>query len=137
MALKLHGKLSRKTIKQTVMTSVYGVTYIGARKQIENAMWDQSTVTEEDLFGASKYIAKVTFEAMSNMFGGAREIMDWLKESARVVARANEVMSWSTPLKLPVLQHYRRPGTFFSSSSLSSSPLFILFFLRKFLFYYL
>mgnify|MGYP002363611652 CR=1 FL=1 len=30
----LKGNVVRKTIKQTVMTSVYGVTYIGARKQI-------------------------------------------------------------------------------------------------------
>lgn len=28
----LRGNVDRKTIKQTVMTSVYGVTYIGARK---------------------------------------------------------------------------------------------------------
>ena len=31
----LRGNVDRKTIKQTVMTSVYGVTYIGARKQIQ------------------------------------------------------------------------------------------------------
>jgi len=31
----LRGNIDRKTIKQTVMTSVYGVTYIGARKQIQ------------------------------------------------------------------------------------------------------
>jgi DNA-directed RNA polymerase len=28
----LKGNISRKVIKQTVMTSVYGVTFIGARK---------------------------------------------------------------------------------------------------------
>ncbi len=28
----LKGNVSRKVIKQTVMTSVYGVTFIGARK---------------------------------------------------------------------------------------------------------
>lgn len=28
----LRGKVTRKVIKQTVMTSVYGVTFIGARK---------------------------------------------------------------------------------------------------------
>ena len=28
----LKGKVNRKTIKQTVMTSVYGVTFIGARQ---------------------------------------------------------------------------------------------------------
>jgi len=31
MARKLIGNIKRKTVKQTVMTSVYGVTFIGAR----------------------------------------------------------------------------------------------------------
>lgn len=31
LAKKLNGQIKRKTIKQTVMTSVYGVTFIGAR----------------------------------------------------------------------------------------------------------
>lgn len=34
VAESLKGKVNRKTIKQTVMTSVYGVTFIGARAQI-------------------------------------------------------------------------------------------------------
>ena len=32
IAESLKGKVTRKVIKQTVMTSVYGVTYVGARK---------------------------------------------------------------------------------------------------------
>lgn len=32
LAQKLVGNIKRKTIKQTVMTSVYGVTFIGARQ---------------------------------------------------------------------------------------------------------
>jgi DNA-directed RNA polymerase len=31
----LKGNVTRKVIKQTVMTSVYGVTFIGARQQIQ------------------------------------------------------------------------------------------------------
>jgi len=31
IAESLKGKVNRKVIKQTVMTSVYGVTFIGAR----------------------------------------------------------------------------------------------------------
>lgn len=31
IALKMVGNIKRKTVKQTVMTSVYGVTFIGAR----------------------------------------------------------------------------------------------------------
>ena len=34
IAESLKGKVNRKVIKQTVMTSVYGVTFIGARQQI-------------------------------------------------------------------------------------------------------
>jgi DNA-directed RNA polymerase len=32
LAKKLSGNIKRKIIKQTVMTSVYGVTFIGARE---------------------------------------------------------------------------------------------------------
>ena len=45
MALLLDGKVDRKLVKQTVMTSVYGVTFIGARKQIYNAMRNRIEVT--------------------------------------------------------------------------------------------
>jgi DNA-directed RNA polymerase, mitochondrial len=34
IAVKLKGNIKRKIVKQTVMTTVYGVTFIGARKQI-------------------------------------------------------------------------------------------------------
>lgn len=32
IALILDGKVKRKIVKQTVMTSVYGVTFIGAKE---------------------------------------------------------------------------------------------------------
>lgn len=35
IAESLKGNVTRKVIKQTVMTSVYGVTFIGARQQIQ------------------------------------------------------------------------------------------------------
>lgn len=41
MARKLLGNIKRKTIKQTVMTSVYGVTFIGAREQIYKQLQNQ------------------------------------------------------------------------------------------------
>jgi DNA-directed RNA polymerase, mitochondrial len=38
------GKVHRKIVKQTVMTSVYGVTYVGARAQIARALRDKGEV---------------------------------------------------------------------------------------------
>ena len=32
-----------QVVKQTVMTSVYGVTFVGARKQIQNVLEDKIT----------------------------------------------------------------------------------------------
>lgn len=40
LASSLAGVINRKVVKQTVMTSVYGVTFVGARKQIQNRLED-------------------------------------------------------------------------------------------------
>lgn len=41
IAKALSGKISRKIVKQTVMTNVYGVTFIGAKAQIYRALKDK------------------------------------------------------------------------------------------------
>ena len=110
LAQKLVGNIVRKTIKQTVMTSVYGVTKIGARKQISGQLKDQGCISDEDLFKASVYLTNVTFNAMQTMFTGARQIMAWLSDTARAVSRTGTTMAWKTPIGIPVEQHYRRPG---------------------------
>lgn len=44
IAKALSGKITRKTIKQTVMTNVYGVTFVGAKAQIYRALKDKGDV---------------------------------------------------------------------------------------------
>jgi DNA-directed RNA polymerase len=52
-ALLLDGLIDRKVVKQTVMTSVYGVTFVGARRQIQARLEDKLTkVSECPFFGA-------------------------------------------------------------------------------------
>lgn len=46
-------------VKQTVMTSVYGVTYIGARQQMTSRLKDKGWTQEDVIFKASSYGAKV------------------------------------------------------------------------------
>lgn len=38
IAKELEGKVTRKVVKQTVMTIVYGVTFVGGRLQIERQL---------------------------------------------------------------------------------------------------
>ena len=50
----LKGNVTRKVIKQTVMTSVYGVTFIGARKQIQRQLKDRKLYdTNGELYKAA------------------------------------------------------------------------------------
>lgn len=53
------------------MTSVYGVTFVGAREQIYRQLRDQNFLTEDETYQASLYIAKLTLKAISNLFTGA------------------------------------------------------------------
>ena len=80
-ALQLDGKITRKVVKQTVMTNVYGVTLIGAtdqvRKQLEDVFPLGPTGRSVDVKGLSRYVAKTIFQALANSFSGAQEIQRW------------------------------------------------------------
>jgi DNA-directed RNA polymerase len=110
MAKKLSGNVKRKIIKQTVMTTVYGVTFLGARKQIQKQLRDKDFIDQEndsESFQASKYLANLTLECVANLFTQAHEIKQWLKDCAKTVTEFGFPMSWMTPLGLPVIQPYR------------------------------
>lgn len=111
----VHGLVSRKVIKQTVMTSVYGVTRSGARAQVEARLHDvfnlDSTTTperEKEIADAAGYLANLTLVSLAEMFTSARDIMDWLGNCAKLVAQQDKSVSWVTPLGLPVIQPYRK-----------------------------
>lgn len=87
-AMLLKGNISRKVVKQTVMTNVYGVTFVGARAQIENRLREQPNIPREKVYGLSGYLAKVVFSSLGEMFTGAHEIQDWLTDSARRIAKS-------------------------------------------------
>ncbi|KAF5735637.1 DNA-directed RNA polymerase 2B chloroplastic/mitochondrial isoform X1 [Tripterygium wilfordii] len=123
-ARTLLSQVDRKLVKQTVMTSVYGVTYIGARDQIKRRLKERSAITDEtELFGSSCYAAKVTLTALGEMFQAARDIMSWLGECAKIVASENQPVRWTTPLGLPVVQPYRQLGRHLVKTSLQTLTL--------------
>ncbi|EPE35253.1 DNA/RNA polymerase [Glarea lozoyensis ATCC 20868] len=91
-AAYLDGKITRKTVKTTVMTNVYGVTFTGARDQVRK----QLTETYPDLpikptmnaITLSSYVARLIFTALGNMFKGAHEIQHWFGECAGRISRS-------------------------------------------------
>ncbi|XP_021815123.1 DNA-directed RNA polymerase 1, mitochondrial-like [Prunus avium] len=115
----LINQVDRKLVKQTVMTSVYGVTYVGAREQIKRRLKERGSIADDTaLFAAACYAARTTLTALGEMFEAARSIMSWLGECAKVIASENQPVRWITPLGLPVVQPYRQLGRHLIKTSL-------------------
>jgi len=71
-------QIDRKLVKQTVMTSVYGVTFIGARMQISNRLKERGPIASNpvDTYRAACYAAKVTLDALGEML--RKHVVSWL-----------------------------------------------------------
>uniref|UniRef100_W8B9K7 DNA-directed RNA polymerase n=2 Tax=Ceratitis capitata TaxID=7213 RepID=W8B9K7_CERCA len=109
VAQALESFVRRKVIKQTVMTTVYGVTRYGARLQIARQLKDIESFPKEWVWPASTYLTAKTFESLREMFTSTREIQDWFTECARLISGVcGQNVEWVTPLGLPVVQPYTR-----------------------------
>ncbi|XP_042650289.1 DNA-directed RNA polymerase, mitochondrial isoform X5 [Tyto alba] len=108
IAQVLQGFITRKVVKQTVMTVVYGVTRYGGRLQMEKRLKEIEEFPEEYLWEASHYLVKQVFSGIKEMFSATRDIQTWLTESAKLIAQSGRTVEWVTPLGLPIMQPYYR-----------------------------
>ena len=105
----LKGKVNRKTIKQTVMTSVYGVTFIGARQQIQKQLKERKLFeTNAELYRAAAYLARLTIKCIGDLFTDANNIKEWFAKCAKIIATTGEPVKWINPIGLPCVQPYKQ-----------------------------
>jgi len=110
-ALQLDGHVSRKLVKQPVMTLPYGATKNGMRRQIEVAirkMGNPMAIRGDQMWNVCGYLADVTYDAIGQVVVAAVEAMGWLQEVAKKAASDSLPVSWVSPIGLPVLQEYRK-----------------------------
>lgn len=108
-AAMLENFVRRKVIKQTVMTTVYGVTKFGARLQIAKQLKDIDEFPKEHVWSCSQYLTTKTFDSLREMFTSTKLIQDWFTDCAKLIsAVCGESVEWVTPLGLPVVQPYYR-----------------------------
>lgn len=93
-----NGVVNRRVIKQTVMTSVYGVTLIGARDQIKKQLKESKLFDPQVLFYVSMYLAKKTIESIGALFREANYIKEWLTKCALIISYSGNTVKWITPL---------------------------------------
>lgn len=89
LAQLLEGRVTRKIVKQTVMTNVYGVTFLGATRQVKRQLIDYlPDLSNADRNSAAFYIATKIFGALGSMFNGAHEIQYWLGDCAQRITQS-------------------------------------------------
>ena len=66
-----------QVIKQTIMTTVYGVTPYGAKLQIQRQLEDLDGYPREQLAEGAVYLTKQTMSKLRLMFKSARSIQVW------------------------------------------------------------
>lgn len=67
-----NSQIDRKLVKQTVMTSVYGITRIGAREQFSNRLRERGWQNEQEVFRCSWYLTALTLDALGELFKNAK-----------------------------------------------------------------
>ena len=84
--------VNSRVVKQTVMTSVYGVTFTGARLQIQSKLkekFDEMDMNDDErdalLYRASSYLARVVLGSIGELFKSADAIKEWLATCAKMV----------------------------------------------------
>jgi len=123
----VNGLIDRGVVKRTVMTSVYGVTYIGARKQIQEKVEEKLEAQgldvdeiENEIHVACGYLASMTMEVMGELFTGARQTMNWLATCARLISSQGQPVSWMSAIGVPAVQPYRQKKPYTITTILQS-----------------
>lgn len=70
------------------MTTVYGVTFIGAKKQIEKQLKERGDIPAEHLYMCSLFLGRIVLDSIGDVFKGATAIQTWLNRSARLIAKS-------------------------------------------------
>jgi DNA-directed RNA polymerase, mitochondrial len=108
-ALHWHGRVTRKIVKRAVMTTPYGVTPGGIRKQliddgrkVDNGWFDGCA----EIVPAANYMRDLIMRALAEEVGVAKEIMEWLQATAMGLAEAALPFEWTTPAGSRCCQTY-------------------------------
>ncbi|KAJ3063985.1 DNA-directed RNA polymerase [Podochytrium sp. JEL0797] len=87
----MQGKITRKLVKQTVMTNTYGVTFVGARAQVQARIKEQPELypfTDDQIRLCSLHITHLIFDSLGELFTGARALQNWLNSTAFMIAKS-------------------------------------------------
>jgi DNA-directed RNA polymerase len=109
-----HG-VGRYVVKRSVMTTPYGVTKRAAVRYVQSDYLEPNKVFEKSERGtAAAVLMESAWPAIGDVVVKAREGMEWLHKSARIIIKnqgedSDGVLSWETPSGFLATQSYYEP----------------------------
>lgn len=98
------GKIDRSIVKKPVMTTPYGVTPEGIKRQMRVAARAHDPSTPSLVYLRDKVI-----EALEEAMKGPTDVKDWLQKVAKEMTKEEKPIIWTTPVGFRVVQDYREP----------------------------
>lgn len=99
--------IDRKCTKRPVMVVPYGGQLYSTRQYIEDYIKERGDHPwGDDIYPAKNFMANLVWDSISETVIAARQCMDWLQKCAKVAAREELPVTWTTPDGFPVLQAY-------------------------------
>jgi DNA-directed RNA polymerase len=106
IARQLLSIMDRELAKNATMTTPYGVTL----RTIYKALCEKDAIKAlKDSEKCAMYLAKLLVECIPEVAVEAGRIMEWLREVAGIIAKANRGMMWITPTGFVVLHENGKP----------------------------
>ncbi|OOE32280.1 hypothetical protein BZG05_14845 [Salinivibrio kushneri] len=115
--------LNRSTVKRNVMTYCYGSEQFGFTEQcLEDIIQPAYKAHRKAIASgqhsewyfngtgnrAAQLLASHVYPAVKRTVLRAAQAMDWMQKTAKLIAKENRPVRWTTPLGFPVLQEYRK-----------------------------
>lgn len=112
------SRLIRKTIKQPVMTTAYGVSDGGVRKQLRvniKKLVDKGVMKDfkdkEDSAQCIGYLTSLIARAKGTELTAAMDAMAWMGKVCEEAIDTDTPISWVTPVGFKVIPDYKKAGT--------------------------
>ena len=107
------GIITRKMTKRPVMVVPYGGTRFSCLNYVEEYVDDQIRAGISLNFPEHKkheyinFLTNLVWAAISEVVISARECMNWIRDVAKCLSKAEKPLMWATPTGLYVYQHYK------------------------------
>lgn len=98
------GNIGKPLVKQPTMTTPYSVTSSGVMDQIYDNI-DLSTLRGNRIKNLH-YARDLVRAAIREVATSASDIMEWLRAVAKISAKENKNLVWTSPLQVKIVQRY-------------------------------